>query len=108
MTRDEIKEVLIQAGAYGGLPVARTGFREAQAVFAEIDFEAGRDHRAVIEATLVDEGRALLAKADADDLTDDHVMGGHDAGIGDPAIEGNEGCRPDAGAPVRERLPSPG
>jgi 4-carboxymuconolactone decarboxylase len=44
MTRDEIKEVLIQAGAYGGLPVARTGFKEAQAVFAEIDAEAGRDH----------------------------------------------------------------
>ena len=42
MTRDEIKEVLIQAGAYGGLPVARTGFREAQAVFAEIDAEAVR------------------------------------------------------------------
>lgn len=39
MTRDEIKEVLIQAGAYGGLPVARTGFKEAQAVFAEIDQE---------------------------------------------------------------------
>jgi 4-carboxymuconolactone decarboxylase len=39
MTRDEIKEVLIQAGAYGGLPVARTGFKEAQTVFAEIDRE---------------------------------------------------------------------
>lgn len=39
MTRDEIKEVLIQAGAYGGLPVARTGFKEAEAVFAEIDRE---------------------------------------------------------------------
>jgi 4-carboxymuconolactone decarboxylase len=39
MTRDEIKEVLIHAGAYGGLPVARTGFREAEAVFAEIDQE---------------------------------------------------------------------
>jgi 4-carboxymuconolactone decarboxylase len=38
-TREEIKEVLIQAGAYGGLPVARTGFKEAQAVFTEIDQE---------------------------------------------------------------------
>ena len=42
LTRDEIKEVLIQAGAYGGLPVARTGFKEAEAVFAELDGEAGR------------------------------------------------------------------
>ncbi len=42
LTRDEIKEVLIQAGAYGGLPVARTGFKEAEAVFAELDREVGQ------------------------------------------------------------------
>jgi 4-carboxymuconolactone decarboxylase len=40
LSRDELKEVLLHAGAYGGLPVARTGFKEAQAVFAEMDREA--------------------------------------------------------------------
>ena len=42
LTRDELKEVLLHAGAYGGFPVARTGFKEAQAVMAEMDREAGR------------------------------------------------------------------
>jgi 4-carboxymuconolactone decarboxylase len=42
LSRDEVKEVLIHAGAYGGLPVARTGFKEAEAVFAEMDREAGQ------------------------------------------------------------------
>ncbi len=42
MSRDEIKEVLLHAGTYGGFPVARTGFKEAQTVFAEMDREAGQ------------------------------------------------------------------
>lgn len=41
LTREELKEVLLHAGAYGGLPVARTGFKEAQAVFAEMERESG-------------------------------------------------------------------
>lgn len=39
LSRDELKEVLLHAGAYGGLPVARTAFREAEKVLAEMDAE---------------------------------------------------------------------
>lgn len=37
LTRDEIKEVLIQCAVYAGVPAANTAFHEAQKVFAEID-----------------------------------------------------------------------
>src|SRR5262245_34697765 len=36
LTRDEIKEVLIQASVYAGVPSANHAFREASAVFAEM------------------------------------------------------------------------
>jgi 3-oxoadipate enol-lactonase/4-carboxymuconolactone decarboxylase len=37
VTRDEIKEVLLQAAIYCGLPAANTAFHAAEEVFAEID-----------------------------------------------------------------------
>jgi len=37
LTRDEIKEVLLQVGVYAGVPVANQAFQIAQRVFAEID-----------------------------------------------------------------------
>jgi 4-carboxymuconolactone decarboxylase len=36
LTKDEIKEVLIQASVYAGVPSANHAFREASAVFAEM------------------------------------------------------------------------
>lgn len=42
VTRDEIKEVLIQTGIYCGLPAANSAFHAAEAVFAEMD---GQDHK---------------------------------------------------------------
>jgi len=37
VTRDEIKEVLLQSAVYCGLPAANSAFHSAEAVFAEID-----------------------------------------------------------------------
>jgi 4-carboxymuconolactone decarboxylase len=37
VSRDEIKEVLLQAAIYCGLPAANSAFREAEDVFNEID-----------------------------------------------------------------------
>lgn len=37
VTRDEIKEVLMQSGIYCGLPAANAAFHLAEAVFAEMD-----------------------------------------------------------------------
>jgi 4-carboxymuconolactone decarboxylase len=37
VTRDEIKEVLLQAAVYAGVPAANTAFHIAQAVFNEQD-----------------------------------------------------------------------
>ena len=37
VTREEIKEVLLQTAIYCGVPAANTAFHTAQAVFAEID-----------------------------------------------------------------------
>jgi 4-carboxymuconolactone decarboxylase len=37
LTRDEIKEVLIQCAIYAGVPAANTAFHEAQKVFDEMD-----------------------------------------------------------------------
>jgi 4-carboxymuconolactone decarboxylase len=40
LTRDEIKEVLMQCAVYAGVPAANTAFHEAQRIFAEIDASA--------------------------------------------------------------------
>ena len=37
VSRDEIKEVLLQAAIYCGLPAANSAFHAAEAVFAEMD-----------------------------------------------------------------------
>ena len=37
VTRDEIKEVLLQAAIYCGVPAANSAFRAAAEVFAEVD-----------------------------------------------------------------------
>jgi len=37
VTREEIKEVLLQTAIYCGVPAANTAFHTAEAVFAEID-----------------------------------------------------------------------
>jgi len=37
VTREEIKEVLLQTAVYCGVPAANTAFHTAQAVFAEMD-----------------------------------------------------------------------
>jgi 4-carboxymuconolactone decarboxylase len=37
LTRDEIKEVLMQCAVYAGVPAANTAFHEAQKVFEELD-----------------------------------------------------------------------
>jgi 4-carboxymuconolactone decarboxylase len=42
LSRDEIKEVLMQAAVYAGVPAANHAFKEAAAVFAEIDAEAAK------------------------------------------------------------------
>jgi 4-carboxymuconolactone decarboxylase len=39
LTRDEIKEILIQSAVYAGVPSANHAFREAAAVFAEMEGE---------------------------------------------------------------------
>jgi 4-carboxymuconolactone decarboxylase len=41
LSRDDVKEVLMQAAIYAGVPAANHAFKEASAVFAEIDAEAG-------------------------------------------------------------------
>src|SRR5437764_328106 len=42
LTRDELKEALLHMAVYGGFPTARTGFKEAEAVMAQMDAEAGQ------------------------------------------------------------------
>ena len=37
VTRDEIREILMQVAVYGGMPAAVDGFRVARDVFAELD-----------------------------------------------------------------------
>lgn len=37
VTRDEVKEVLLQAAIYCGVPAANSAFHTAEAVFAEMD-----------------------------------------------------------------------
>lgn len=41
LTRDDIKEVLIQVGVYAGVPAANHAFKEAAAIFAEMEKEQG-------------------------------------------------------------------
>ena len=41
VTRDEIKEVILQCAVYCGVPAANTAFHMAQDVFAEMDRDAG-------------------------------------------------------------------
>lgn len=41
VTRDEIKELLLQTAVYSGVPDANTAFRIAQATFADLDASAG-------------------------------------------------------------------
>ena len=40
VTRDEIREILMQVAIYGGMPAAVDSFRIARVVFAEIDGKA--------------------------------------------------------------------
>ncbi|MGX1785315.1 4-carboxymuconolactone decarboxylase [Bosea sp. NPDC055332] len=42
LSRDDIKEVLIQTAVYAGVPASNHAFKEAASVFAEIDAEAGK------------------------------------------------------------------
>lgn len=41
VTREELKEVLMQSALYCGLPAANAAFHLAEAVFAELDVAAG-------------------------------------------------------------------
>jgi 4-carboxymuconolactone decarboxylase len=41
LTQDEIKEVILQAAVYCGVPAANHAFKEASAVIAELDRAAG-------------------------------------------------------------------
>lgn len=42
LSRDDIKEVLMQAAIYAGVPAANHAFKEAASVFAEIEAESGQ------------------------------------------------------------------
>jgi 4-carboxymuconolactone decarboxylase len=42
VSRDEIKEVLMQAAIYCGVPAANSAFHMAQTLFQQIDLEAGK------------------------------------------------------------------
>jgi alkylhydroperoxidase/carboxymuconolactone decarboxylase family protein YurZ len=41
VTRDEIKELLLQAAIYCGVPAANAAYHSAEAVFAEMDAAKG-------------------------------------------------------------------
>jgi 4-carboxymuconolactone decarboxylase len=43
VSRDEIKEVLLQAAIYCGVPAANSAFKMAEEVFAKVDGEAAAD-----------------------------------------------------------------
>jgi 4-carboxymuconolactone decarboxylase len=43
VTRDEIKEILLQIGAYCGIPACLEAFRIATEVFNDIDSAKGSD-----------------------------------------------------------------
>lgn len=40
VSRDELREILLQVGVYAGIPAAVDGFRVARAAFAELETEA--------------------------------------------------------------------
>ncbi|MDP3410870.1 4-carboxymuconolactone decarboxylase [Bosea sp. (in: a-proteobacteria)] len=42
LSRDEIKEVLMQVAIYAGVPAANHAFKEAASVFAELEAEAAK------------------------------------------------------------------
>lgn len=42
LSRDEIKEVLMQTAIYAGVPATNHAFREAASVFAELEAEAAK------------------------------------------------------------------
>jgi len=42
VTRDEVKEILMQAAIYAGVPAANTGFRLAREIFEQQDKEDGK------------------------------------------------------------------
>ncbi len=39
VTRDEVKEILLQAAVYAGVPAASTAYRHAAEIFQEMDAE---------------------------------------------------------------------
>jgi 4-carboxymuconolactone decarboxylase len=41
VTRDEIKEVILQCAIYAGVPAANSAFHMAEEVFAQMDVDAG-------------------------------------------------------------------
>ena len=43
LSRDEIKEILLQTAIYCGVPSANTAFKTAQAVFAQLDGQPERN-----------------------------------------------------------------
>ena len=43
VTRDEVKEILMQAAIYAGVPAAMSAFDRANKIFAEMDAQANRD-----------------------------------------------------------------
>ncbi|HVA16050.1 MAG TPA: carboxymuconolactone decarboxylase family protein [Stellaceae bacterium] len=44
ITRDEVKEVLMQAAIYAGVPAAMSAFNRANQVFAEMDAKADKEN----------------------------------------------------------------
>ena len=42
VSRDEVKEVLLQVAIYAGVPAANSAFRMAREIFQELDKEAGK------------------------------------------------------------------
>ena len=55
LTRDEIKEILLQTAIYCGVPSANTAFKTAQAVFAALDGAPGEPGAAPHPTTRKDE-----------------------------------------------------
>ena len=41
VSKDDVKEVLLQSGIYCGLPAANTAFHHAEDIFAEVDRKSG-------------------------------------------------------------------
>ena len=76
VTREEIREVLLQAAIYCGVPAANSAFRAAEEVFAELDEpEKSRWLSAAViqvsKSLLTDETFPLLANGNAAGVADD-------------------------------------